>query len=37
VEHDTEIMVYGARDEAELAVVLGLISESLAFARSANS
>lgn len=37
VEHDTEIMVYGPRDDAELAVVLGLIEESLAFARSGNA
>jgi hypothetical protein len=31
--HDTEIMVYGPRDDQELSVVLGLIRESLAFAR----
>lgn len=37
VEHDTEIMMYGPRDDAELAVVLGLIEESLAFARSAHA
>jgi hypothetical protein len=37
VEHDTEIMVYGPRDEAELDVVLGLIEESLTFARNANA
>ncbi|MBM7785906.1 luciferase domain-containing protein [Tenggerimyces flavus] len=37
VEHDTEIMVYGPRDDAELAIVLGLIEESLAFARSAHA
>jgi phospholipase/carboxylesterase len=36
-EHDTEIMVYGPRDEDELAIVLALIAESLEFARSANS
>ena len=36
-EHDTEIMVYGPRDEGELAIVLALVAESLAFARSANS
>lgn len=29
----TEFMVYGPRDEAELAVVLGIVEESLAFAR----
>ncbi len=29
----TEWFVYGPRDEAELEVVLGLIDESLAFAR----
>lgn len=34
-DHDTEIMVYGPRDDAELEVVLGLIAESVAFARRA--
>lgn len=29
----TELLVYGPRDEAELEIVLGLIDESLAFAR----
>ena len=31
----TEFMVYGPRSDAELAVVLSIIQESLAFARSA--
>lgn len=31
----TEFMVYGPRDEGELAVALGIIRESLAFARGA--
>ncbi|MQA79325.1 MAG: hypothetical protein GEV10_12750 [Streptosporangiales bacterium] len=34
-DHDTEIMVYGPRDDAELAVVIGLVRESLDFARAA--
>lgn len=34
-DHDTEIMVFGPRDHDELEVVLGLVRESLAFARSA--
>lgn len=29
----TELMVYGPRDDDELAVVLGIVEESLAFAR----
>jgi phospholipase/carboxylesterase len=29
----TELLVFGPRDEAELAVVVGLIAESIAFAR----
>lgn len=32
-DHATEIMVYGPRTEAELGVVLGLVRESLGFAR----
>lgn len=32
-EFDTEFMVYGPRDEAELADVLSVVAESLAFAR----
>jgi hypothetical protein len=35
-EHDTEIMVYGPRDQHELAVVLELLTESLTFARQEN-
>lgn len=34
-DHGTEFMVYGPRDEAELAVIVGIIEEALAFARSA--
>lgn len=34
-DHDTEVMVYGPRDDDELGVVLGLVCESLAFARAA--
>jgi hypothetical protein len=30
----TEFLVYGPRDEAELEVVLGIIEESIAFARA---
>lgn len=33
-DHNTEIMVYGPRDDAEHAVVMQLIRESLAYARS---
>ncbi|MBK5249392.1 MAG: hypothetical protein JJE50_08130 [Actinomycetales bacterium] len=36
-DYGTETMVYGPRDDAELAVVLGLVESSLAFARAANS
>jgi hypothetical protein len=32
-EHDTEIMVYGPRDLAELTIVVGIVQESLSFAR----
>lgn len=32
-DHGTEFMVYGPRDAEELAVVLSIIEESLAFAR----
>lgn len=32
-EHDTEWMVYGPRDQAELDVVLDIVAASLAFAR----
>lgn len=32
-DYGTEIMVYGPRDDAELDVVVGVIRESLAFAR----
>ena len=32
-DHDTEIMVYGPRDQRELEVVLKLLTESLRFAR----
>ncbi|MBD7950879.1 hypothetical protein H9652_10740 [Oerskovia sp. Sa4CUA1] len=34
-DHATEIMVYGPRDADELAVVLGLVRESLDSARAA--
>jgi hypothetical protein len=34
-DHGTEFMVYGPRTEAEVAIVLSIIEESLAFARSA--
>lgn len=34
-DHGTEFMVYGPRDADELAAVLGIIAESLAFARGA--
>jgi len=34
-DHDTEIMVYGPRDDNELVVVLALLSESVTFARYA--
>ena len=33
--HGTEFMVYGPRDEVELAVVVGIVEEALAFARGA--
>lgn len=33
----TELLVYGPRDDAELAAVLGFVAESLAFARDACS
>lgn len=33
-EHDTEFMVYGPRDADEVAKVLSVIEESLAFARA---
>ncbi|WP_405062403.1 DUF5519 family protein [Kribbella sp. NBC_01505] len=33
--HDTEIMVYGPRTAEDLTVILGLIEESIAFARTA--
>jgi len=36
-DHDTEIMVYGPRDDAELVVVLALLSESVTFARYAGA
>lgn len=36
-ERETEIMVYGPRDDSELEVVLGLLRESVAFARQAAS
>lgn len=32
-DHDTEIMVYGPRDRAELVSVIELVRESIAFAR----
>ncbi|MEO6115501.1 MAG: hypothetical protein ABIP33_03865 [Pseudolysinimonas sp.] len=32
-DYGTELLVYGPRDDDELAVVLGLIAESLAFAQ----
>ncbi len=35
-DHETEIMIYGPRNEEELEVVLGLIRESLNFARKNN-
>lgn len=35
-DHATEIMVYGPRDDAELAVVLGFVRESLDVARGRN-
>jgi Family of unknown function (DUF5519) len=35
-DHDTEIMVYGPRDQHELDVVLELLTESLTFARQSN-
>lgn len=35
-DHDTEVMLYGPRTEAELAVVLALVRESLRFARGAD-
>ena len=31
--HETEIMVYGPRDRDELATVIGIVRESLAYAR----
>jgi hypothetical protein len=33
-DYGTEVMIYGPRDAAELEVVLGLIDESLQFARA---
>ena len=33
-EYDTEIMIYGPRDSSELQVIIGLIQESIDFARS---
>ncbi|WP_020577965.1 luciferase family protein [Actinopolymorpha alba] len=35
-DHDTEIMVYGPRDDDELALVLGIVQESLEFAWTSN-
>ena len=32
-DHGTEYLVYGPRDDAELAIVLGIVAESIAFAR----
>jgi luciferase-like monooxygenase len=32
-DHETEIMVYGPRDREELATVIDLVKESIAFAR----
>lgn len=34
-DHDTEIMVYGPRDGRELEIALGLLKESISFARTA--
>jgi hypothetical protein len=34
-DFETELLVYGARDDEELGVVLGLVAESIAFARVA--
>ncbi len=36
-DHGTEVMVYGPRDTDELAVVLGLVRASLAWARERNA
>jgi hypothetical protein len=36
-DHDTEVLVYGPRDDEELRLVLGFIRESLTLARSLNS
>lgn len=33
-DHGTEFMVYAPRDETELAVIVGIVEEALAFARS---
>ena len=35
--HETEIMLYGPRNQEELRVVVGLVRESIAFARSRQS
>ncbi len=36
-DHDTEIMIYGPRTDAEHAIVLRIIEESLSFARAENA
>ncbi|MES2092438.1 MAG: hypothetical protein V4531_01330 [Actinomycetota bacterium] len=35
-DHGTEIMVYGPRDESELEFVVGVIGESVRWARESN-